>query len=565
MTEPMTDENTPQSKSCGRATFSEALVDTVRDPGSGFQDLNRDSRRHLNLALWNLAHWKLARLRNARCLYASILALTVLHCILLPRVTHAQVTPVDGPHLTVTPSLGYVDWSKYVNRDNGIIYGGRAGLMMNRWIGLEAHYALGSMETIHGGRQWIGGTDRPPVDIDLQHYGLDAIFHVIPDAPVSPFLIIGWQEWKFDATPAWPEQTFENGPEFGAGVLFRAAPRVGIRAEVRDAQWKFDNVLTPNPPGEDSNDNLIFSVGVQFALGGESELKDADFDGIGDKKDLCPDTPLHARVDADGCPIDSDGDGIADGLDQCEATPRGASVDARGCPTDADGDGVLDGLDQCADTPAGATVDANGCTGDADGDGVFDGLDQCANTPTGATVDARGCTADSDEDGVIDGVDLCPHTPAGSMVDKDGCPIEISEKETELLDTGRITVRNINFATAKWDILPESYPVLDEVGNILIQWPELRIEIGGHADARGSDAYNLDLSDKRANSVLNYLLTRFPQIMREQYSAKGYGEQEPVATNDTVEGQTRNRRVEFKVLNTEALTKEKERRRLLQK
>ena len=172
---------------------------------------------------------------------------------------------------------------------------------------------------------------------------------------------------------------------------------------------------------------------------------------------------------------------------------------------------------------------------------------------------------DADNDGVPDDKDLCPFTPANAKVDKDGCPITLSDREVELLDKGRITERNIHFETAKWDILPESNAVLDEIGSILIQWPRLRIEIGGHADARGSDAYNLDLSDKRANAVLEYLVAKFPQITRDQYSAKGYGERVPVASNKTVEGMAKNRRVEFKVLNTEELKKERERRRTLQK
>jgi outer membrane protein OmpA-like peptidoglycan-associated protein len=93
----------------------------------------------------------------------------------------------------------------------------------------------------------------------------------------------------------------------------------------------------------------------------------------------------------------------------------------------------------------------------------------------------------------------------------------------------------------------------------------LRIEIGGHCDARGSDAYNLDLSQKRSQAVLDYLVQKFPQINKEQYEAKGYGESKPVASNKTIEGMAKNRRVEFKVLNTEELTKERERRRMLKK
>jgi len=126
-------------------------------------------------------------------------------------------------------------------------------------------------------------------------------------------------------------------------------------------------------------------------------------------------------------------------------------------------------------------------------------------------------------------------------------------------------VRNINFDTGKWAIRKESFAVLDDIGNILIQWPDLRIEIGGHTDARGSDAMNQQLSEKRANSVREYLLSNFPQLNAGQYTAVGYGEQKPIADNTTETGLAMNRRVEFSVLNTEVLKKEFERRRTLQK
>ncbi len=271
----------------------------------------------------------------------------------------------------------------------------------------------------------------------------------------------------------------------------------------------------------------MYSVGFELALGGWPTRRDADHDGVLDKRDLCPDTPLGARVDAKGCPIDSDSDGVPDGLDRCAATPAGATVDASGCPKDTDGDGVLDGIDACPGTPSGVLVDVKGCPIDSDGDGVYDGIDKCPNTQAGATVDAYGCPTDSDHDGVLDGLDKCPNTPANARVDVDGCPIVISEKEVELLDTGKITVRNINFDTAKWIIRPESFAVLDEIGGILIQWPDLQVEIGGHTDSRGSDAMNQKLSEKRANAVREYLISHFPQIRAAQYTAVGYGEKQP--------------------------------------
>jgi OOP family OmpA-OmpF porin len=306
-----------------------------------------------------------------------------------------------------------------------------------------------------------------------------------------------------------------------------------------------------------------FFAGLDFAWGGKP--KDSDGDGVADRKDKCPGTPAGATVNASGCPTDADGDGVWDGLDKCLGTPRGATVDATGCPRDSDGDGVYDGLDKCPDTPKGATVDATGCPRDSDGDGVFDGLDQCANTPTGAKVDAKGCPIDSDGDGVWDGIDKCDGTAAGLKVDAAGCPIEVTEKETQLLDTGMIRLQGVNFETGKADLLPESYPALDEVGTILRKWPQLQIEIGGHTDARGAEALNQKLSDARAESVRSYLLGKFSDIQPVQLGSKGYGESRPIAPNNNALNMSKNRRVEFVVTNKDVLKKEIERRKMLTK
>ena len=232
---------------------------------------------------------------------------------------------------------------------------------------------------------------------------------------------------------------------------------------------------------------------------------------------------------------------------------------------DTDGDGVPDRTDVCASTPTGAHVDAKGCPLDADGDSVYDGLDQCAKTPKGARVDASGCPIDSDGDGVPDGIDLCPDTPKTLRADSTGCPIEIAERETELLDTGMIRINDVLFETGKAVLADSSRGSLDVVGKVLVKWPELKIEIGGHTDSRGSARLNQKLSEARVQSVLDYLLHTFPELKPEQYVTKGYGASRPLVPNVSPEAMARNRRVEFKVLNKEVLRREIERRKLLEK
>jgi outer membrane protein OmpA-like peptidoglycan-associated protein len=503
-----------------------------------------------------------------------------------------------GLHLNLTPFGGYANWAKEVNLDNKPMFGARVGLGFGRHLGVEGYYSWLKTHTESG----IGdslflvgpASQSPPTDQNIQGYGGDLTLNLFPSIAFNPYVLGGWHEEKItsEASTGPKPKSFQNGLEFGGGVKLGLGRKTAVRLEVRDKLWKFDS---PPAPDDKNLHNLFWSGGIQVTLGGSAHNGDADKDGVKDKDDKCPDTPRGAIVDATGCPVDTDGDHVPDGIDQCPNTPAGATVDARGCPSDADKDGVPDGIDQCANTPAGTAVDARGCPLDSDNDGVTDDKDKCPNTPTGAKVDETGCPVDSDGDGVPDGIDQCPGTPpntqvdargcatdsdgdgvtddkdkcpntqAGVKVDSDGCPIELNERETELLDKGRITTREIHFVTAKWDILPESEPVLEDIGKVLIQWPQLKIEIGGHADARGSDAYNMDLTQKRAQSVLDYLAQHFPQINKDQYTAVGYGERKPVASNKTIEGMAKNRRVEFKVLNTEELKKERDRRRLLQK
>jgi OOP family OmpA-OmpF porin len=266
----------------------------------------------------------------------------------------------------------------------------------------------------------------------------------------------------------------------------------------------------------------------------------------------------HARGDADG-------DGVKDHLDRCPNTPNGAVVDEQGCPLDSDGDGVYDGIDKCPDTPKGAKVDELGCPLDSDGDGVYDGIDKCPDTPKGAKVDELGCPLDSDGDGVYDGIDNCPVTPKNLKVDEDGCPVESSEIEVQFLDTGMIRTSKITFEFNKADLRPESHEILDEIGRILMEWPDLEIEIGGHTDSQGSEKYNQQLFEKRAQSVLTYLTSHFPKINEDNLSTKGYGEGTPIVSNDTEQGRAQNRRVEFVVQNKEDLKREIKKKKMLEK
>ncbi len=276
---------------------------------------------------------------------------------------------------------------------------------------------------------------------------------------------------------------------------------------------------------------------LRYELRGDSSLSD---DGLGGER-VTNVAALLGWSWGVGKQKDADGDGVIDRRDKCPDTPAGATVDATGCPKDSDGDGVYDGIDKCPDTPKGATVDATGCPKDTDGDGVYDGIDKCPKTPKGATVDATGCPKDTDGDGVYDGIDKCPDTPKGTPVDETGCAKELFKGEERTL-----ILEGVNFEFNSATLTANATTILDRVAASLKDWPEIRVEVGGHTDSVGTERYNADLSQKRADSVKAYLVSK--GIDASRMTTRGYGESVPVADNGTKDGRALNRRVELKRL-----------------
>jgi OOP family OmpA-OmpF porin len=142
---------------------------------------------------------------------------------------------------------------------------------------------------------------------------------------------------------------------------------------------------------------------------------------------------------------------------------------------------------------------------------------------------------DQDKDGVLDNVDKCPDTPPGVAVDAYGCTRK-----------GSITLEGVTFELNSARLKPESRAVLDNVAADLKKYPRLRIELQGHTDSSGADAYNLKLSQQRADAVRTYLIDQ--GVSASQLVARGYGESQPIEDNSTEAGRALNRRVVMYVL-----------------
>lgn len=179
---------------------------------------------------------------------------------------------------------------------------------------------------------------------------------------------------------------------------------------------------------------------------------------------------------------------------------------------------------------------------DSDGDGVPDEADLCPNTPKGVKVDDKGCPIDSDGDGVPDALDKCPGTAKGVKVDASGCP------KDALGEGPNRRFEDVHFEFDRSDLSDYAKTILDKaakaIGGLQKQYPSLKVDVSGHTDWIGTDAYNQGLSERRANSAKQYLIRK--GVDSKRINTYAYGESKPVATNETDEGRAQNRRTEVR-------------------
>ncbi|HET6415305.1 MAG TPA: OmpA family protein [Polyangiales bacterium] len=297
----------------------------------------------------------------------------------------------------------------------------------------------------------------------------------------------------------------------------------------------------------------------------EPAVGDRDKDGIPDDDDGCPDAAedKDGFEDSDGCPdLDNDGDGIFDVDDACPLVKEDydGDRDEDGCPEgregDRDGDGIPDDVDDCPDEPEDfdGFQDDDGCPDlDNDGDGIPDERDLCPNDPEDfdGFEDEDGCPdVDNDSDRILDVDDACPNDPEtyNGYQDEDGCP----DKGLVILEDTQITIlEKVYFETDSAIIMARSFPLLDAVAATLNASPQITlVEIQGHADERGSDEYNIKLTRARAASVMNALIER--GVLKGRLRSAGYGERCPVDPKGNAAAWEKNRRVEFKIIETDA-------------
>ncbi|WP_298488039.1 OmpA family protein [uncultured Maribacter sp.] len=387
-------------------------------------------------------------------------------------------------HWNILPSISYIGVSKNVG-------GG---------------FSVGAKGSLNKISKW-GDTS---VD-DLSYYGIDGTikYNFLQNKCIDPFAEIG-------GGYSWIDEVGAGTANGGVGINFWFTENIGLTVQ-STYKHSFEDYLVSH---------WQHMAGIAIKFGGT----DTDGDGVYDKDDACPEV---AGLEAfNGCP-DADGDGIEDSKDAC---PNAAGTkEMNGCP-DSDGDGVADKDDACPEVAGLAAL--AGCP-DADGDGVADKDDECPQEA--GPAENKGCPwADKDGDSVLDKDDACPEV-AGTVANN-GCP-EVTEEVQKQLNE---YARTILFDTGKSSIKAESTAVMVDIITILAEYPTAKFTVEGHTDSVGSAKLNQKLSDSRANSVRDFLIDK--GIGSDRLTAIGYGEDKPIATNNTRAGRKSNRRVEINLV-----------------
>jgi outer membrane protein OmpA-like peptidoglycan-associated protein len=368
-----------------------------------------------------------------------------------------------------------------------------------------------------------------------------------PAPQVTFFVEFDWQKLINVDVPAGASvststYTLSPGVEFrgGAGSSLEMGADINLNSG--------DTPSGINPPD--------WGLWLAFNYVNQVIARDTDRDGVSDDRDGCVDQAedLDGYQDTDGCPdLDNDHDGVTDEADKCKDLAEDADgfQDDDGCPDlDNDQDGVPDANDQCPNEPEDfdGDQDVDGCPDlvkDSDNDSLPDDLDRCPlqSEDIDGYQDDDGCPdLDNDLDGIPDESDKCPTQPEtfNGVEDEDGCP--------DAKEIGKqFVLRGINFESGRADLTPDSHTVLDQVIASMSAYPEARIEIRGHTDSQGPANFNLELSQRRAEAVRQYLIKG--GIDPSRVTAVGVGEEEPMASNQTPDGRALNRRIEFRRLN----------------
>ncbi|MCX6641733.1 MAG: DUF6089 family protein [bacterium] len=393
----------------------------------------------------------------------------------------------------------------------------------------------------------------------LVPFDLQLRFAPLSSTSFIPYVLAGAEMMNYSVEKI-PAQTRTNfkaqdwtfGVPVGAGIEVRLTEQIYLDLQGAE-HFTFTDYLNPVVEYQDEQDDSYATALAGFRFPIDQGNQDKDKDGLTSKQEK--------ELGTNPKNPDTDGDGLNDGDEYLKYHTDPLKVDT-------DGDGLSD-YDEVM------THHTDPLKADTDSDGLNDGQEvlQHKTDPLKADTDADGLNdgqevntyhtnplkADTDSDGLKDGDEVLKYKTDPLKIDTDGGTINDGvevDRGTNPLDPGddipkaaapvigaKIVLEGIVFKTGSSQILPESEEPLNQSLQTLTENPDIAVEIGGYTDNVGSKASNLKLSQARAESVMKWLIDH--EIAKERLTAKGFGPDNPVASNDTPEGRQQNRRIEF--------------------
>jgi OOP family OmpA-OmpF porin len=371
----------------------------------------------------------------------------------------------------------------------------RLGFYPGRFVGLEAEG--GVMPSSLRGRDYTEVLTNPA----LLYTARGQLVLQLGLWSVTPFVLVGGGLLGVASERDVLGNDLDPAVHFGGGLKFYLSRNVMLRVDVRDVM---SYRRGPEEVWASHSPEVLLGLAGTF----------------GRKKDKPVSAPTVAAPLVSTAPFDSDKDGVADSVDTCpnEAETFNGQQDDDGCPeSDRDGDNFWDDQDACPDAAetVNAVKDDDGCPeSDRDGDGFFDEQDSCP-----------------DQAETVNGI-----------ADDDGCADEVPQEVQAFMGT----IEGITFDVDQDTIRKSSITTLDRAVQVLKDHPDVRIKISGHTDNKGSREHNVDLSERRAESVKRYLVEH--GIDESRIVTEGVGPDKPVASNVTKGGRADNRRIEFEII-----------------
>jgi len=471
-----------------------------------------------------------------------------------------KINPFNGylylvPNVGASQYYGDLNENNFWNKNQKLSYGAILGYQLSPLLGLRGQFLKASLFSERQDKNAEFNSDLWDAALNVT-ININEIFadynekrflnlYVFSGAGISSFESEITDMTTGSIIDQHPERQNEFFLPVGGGATFRLSNALSANLEYGDHIIFDDNALdfTSSVKPHDHYSYLSLGLLIKFIS------KDTDKDGVKDKNDVCPEIP--GKIELAGCP-DKDNDGIADKDDACPDVA--GKPEFKGCP-DTDGDGIIDGEDACPNTSG--KKELKGCP-DKDNDGIADKDDKCPDLA--GSKELGGCP-DRDGDGVIDISDACPDIKGLSKYD--GCPDTdgdgIADNKDKCPDVagvaanfgcpealkGAVKEKIVYFDTDASVVLAKNIIDLNEIAAFMNENPEAVISVAGHADIRESDEYNMRLSEKRADYVINYLKKKGMKSGKIEKSF--FGKKKPVADNNTAEGRALNRRVEIKI------------------